>query len=134
MVKEDRVKQLYKIALYEQNEEKEHCQAGQFYQADYIWKEVMKSFFTGSFAYVILMTLCIIGNWPFTIEQIQKIEVEILWGVSLAFYLVFMVVYLFLTVLLYRRRYHDSREKLDAYLKELEAADAMYEREEKLKV
>ena len=34
MINEERVKQLYKIALYEQNEEKENRPIGKYYKSD----------------------------------------------------------------------------------------------------
>ena len=54
MVNEERVKQLYKIAIYEQTEEKHSRQTGLYYRSDYIGKEIVKSFFTGSIAYMIM--------------------------------------------------------------------------------
>ena len=133
MVNEDRVKQLYKIAIYEQTEEKEHRQAGQYYRSDYIGKEVVKSFFTGSFAYLIMAVLWMISNWDMVLHQINTLEIIDTVVVMVVIYILFMVVYLFATALVYYYRYKSSKKKLDAYIQNLKVAYSMFEREEKLK-
>ena len=51
MINTERVKNLTKIALYEQKEEKQQRQTGLFYKIDYIGKELIKSFFSAKIAY-----------------------------------------------------------------------------------
>lgn len=134
MVNEDRVKQLYKLAIYEQNEEKLHRQAGQYYRSDYIAKEVMKSIFTGTLAYVIMAVLWMMSNWSLVLHQINTLEIVDTLVVMLVFYIGFMIIYMFATVMVYYFRYKQSKKKLDAYVEDLKVANNMFEREEKLKV
>lgn len=134
MVNEDRVKQLYKIAIYEKNEEKQHRQAGQYYRSDYIAKEVMKSIFTGTFAYAIMAALWMISNWSLVLYQINTLEIIDTLVIMLVFYIGFMIIYIFSTVMVYFFRYKQSQKKLDIYVEDLKAANRMFEREEKLKV
>ncbi len=133
MVNEERVKQLYKIAVYEQNEEKEHRQAGQFYRSDYIGKEVVKSFFSGSIAYLIMLALWAISNWNMVMHQINTLEIVDTFVVAVVIYILFLAAYIFVTALVYYYRYKNSKKCLEAYIKELKAAHIMFEREEKLK-
>lgn len=133
MVNEDRVKHLFKIAIYEQTEEKEHRQVGQYYRSDYIGKEVVKSFFSGSFAYLIMAALWMISNWALVLHQINTLEIIDTVVVMIIIYVLFLIVYLFATALLYYFRYKQSKKKLDAYIHDLKVAHNMFEREEKLK-
>ena len=133
MVNEDRVKKLFKIAIYEQAEEKEHRQVGQYYRSDYIGKEVVKSFFTGSFAYLIMAALWMISNWDLVLHQINTLEIIDTVVAMVVIYVLFMLVYLFATALVYYFRYKQSKKKLDAYMHDLKVAYSMFEREEKLK-
>ena len=133
MVNEDRVKQLYKIAIYEQNEEKEHREAGLYFRSDYIGKEVVKSFFSGSIAYLIMTSLWVISNWSLVLYQINTLEIVNTIVPMLVIYVIFMMVYLFVTALLYYFRYKESKQKLDEYIENLTAVQTMFEREEKLK-
>ena len=133
MVNEDRVKQLYKIAVYEQNEEKEHREAGLYYRSDYIGKEVVKSFFTGSIAYLIMVTLWVISNWSLVMYQINTLEIINTLITMVVLYIIFLMIYIFATALIYYSRYKHSKKKLDEYVDNLTAVHAMFEREEKLK-
>lgn len=134
MVNEERVKQLYKIAIYEKTEEKEHRQVGQYYRSDYIGKEVVKSFFTGSFAYLIMAALWMISNWSLVLHQINTLEIIDTVIVMLVIYVLFMLMYLFATMLVYYFRYKHSKKKLENYMENLKVAHSMFEREEKLKM
>ena len=133
MVNEERVKQLYKIAVYEQNEEKEHRQAGQFYRSDYIGKEVVKSFFSGTIAYSIMVMLWAISNWTMVMHQINTLEIVDTFVVAAVIYIIFIMAYIFITALVYYYRYKHSKQRLDSYIKDLKAAHVMFEREEKLR-
>ena len=133
MINEERVKQLYKIAIYEQNEEKEHRQTGLYYRSDYISKEVVKSFFSGSIAYVIMALLWVMSNWDLVMHQINTLEIIDTVIVMLVGYVLFLVVYLFATALVYYFRYKHSKKKLDEYVGDMKKAFNMFEREEKLK-
>ena len=133
MVNEDRIKQLYKIAIYEQTEEKEHRGAGQYYRSDYIGKEVMKSFFTGSFAYLIMAVLWMIANWELVLHQINTLEIMDTVVVMLVVYVIFLILYLFATAMVYYFRYKHSKKKVEAYVENLKKAYSMFDREEKLK-
>ena len=95
MVNEERVKQLYKIAIYEQTEEKKTRQTGLYYRSDYIGKEVVKSFFSGSIAYVIMALLWVMSNLDLVMHQINTLEIIDTVVVMLVLYLLFMMVYMF---------------------------------------
>ena len=133
MVNEERVKQLYKIAIYEQSEEKKHRDTGLYYRSDYIGKEVVKSFFTGSIAYVIIVVLWVMSNLDLVMHQINTLEIIDTVVVMIGLYLLFLVIYIFITALVYYLRYKKSKKKLDVYVSDLKVAHNMFEREEKLK-
>ena len=134
MINEERVKKIYKIALYDQTEEKEHRQVGHFYRSDYIIKELLKSFFTGSIAFSLMVVLWIMSNWSEVMQQINSLEIMDTAVVAIVCYVVFMVIYLVATFIVYFIRYKHSKLKFDAYIKSLKRVYQMYEREEKLKL
>lgn len=57
MINEERVKELYHMAAYDGHKDKTDQQMGQYYLWDYVSKELVKSFFTGSIAFVLLTVL-----------------------------------------------------------------------------
>ena len=55
MINEERVRELYHVAKYDMTEGSKNSQMGHFYRSDYIWKELIKSFFTGTLSFVIMI-------------------------------------------------------------------------------
>jgi len=134
MVNEERVKNLYKIALYERDEKKYERQTGHYYKKDYIGKEMIKSFFMGTLAYVLMVLLWIISTLDEFLRSVNNLDFIKDTVIILLLYIVFMVLYLIATYLIARTRYKEGRVRLKEYLKALKVTKKMYEREEKLKV
>jgi len=134
MINEERVKNLYKIALYEQREEKYQRQTGQYYKSDYISKEIIKSFFVGTIAYGVMLVLWAISSIESFLESINNLEIiKTTVGVVLI-YIGFMSLYLFATYIISVTRYKNGKARLKDYMTALKATRKMYEREEKLKM
>ena len=133
MVNEDRVKKLYKVAVYEQNEEKEHRQAGLYYRSDYIGKEVVKSFFTGTFAFAGLVVLWMAINAEDLINRINDLDFKSI-GITIGvLYVAFLAVYIFVTIVVYASRYKAGRKEVHEYMSHLKEVGRIYSREEKIK-
>ena len=133
MINEERVKQLYKVALCEKKEEKAHRQIGRYYKNDYIGKELLKSIFTGTAAYFFMSVLYLIYRWAEIMKRVNQINWGKVWMPAVLFYVLFMVVYMLATYYIYKARYEEYYKQMSAYEEELEALDKIYEREEKLK-
>lgn len=134
MINEERVKQLYKIALYDQNDEKQNRQIGQYYRSDYVGKEMIKSIFTGTFAFCCFAVLWLLSSWEDVLESINNLEIVDTAIEMIILYLIFMAIYLGATYLVYQVRYSAGRKKMKEYTSNLKTAQKMYEREEKLKL
>lgn len=134
MVNEERVKQLYKIASYEQNEEKRNRKVGQYYKADYVGRQLIGSFFTGTIAFVCMVILWMLSSWEQLLDSINNLEIVESAVQMLIYYVIFLALYLFLTYVVYSVRYEAGRKKMKAYMNDMKIARKMYEREEKLKM
>ncbi len=134
MINEERIKQLNKIALYDQNEEKKNRQIGQYYKSDYVGKELIKSFFTGTLAFVCFAILWLLVSWDDVLESINNLEIVDTALNMIVYYLIFLVIYLFATYVVYSTRYEAGKKKLKQHSAHLKSAHKMYEREEKLKM
>ncbi len=134
MVNVERVKHQCQIAFYEQKEEKKNRKIGHYYRSDFIGKEIIKSIFTGTIAYAVMAALWVMANVELLLAQAN--DLTIIWTVlgMLVIYVVFLMIYLLLTYIVYAVRYLKGKKKLDAYKGHLKALHQMYEREEKLKV
>ena len=134
MVNEERVKNLYKIALYERNEKKYERQTGHYYKKDYVSKEMIKSFFVGTLAYVLLLILWIISTLEAFLRSVNNLEIIKDTVIIVLIYIVFITLYLIATYMIACTRYKEGRVRLREYVKTLKATKKMYEREEKLKI
>ena len=134
MINEERVKQLYKIALYEQNEEKQNRQIGQYYKSDYIGKEMIKSILTGTLAFACFAVLWMLGSWEEVLDSINNLQIIDTAIEMMINYALFMILYLPSTYVLYSARYEAGRKKIKDYTECLKTTHKMYEREEKLKM
>lgn len=134
MVNEERVKNLYKIALYEKDECKYQRQTGYYHKKDYISKEMIKSFFMGTLAYLLLVLLWAISTLDEFLRSMNNLQVIKDSVIIVLLYVIFIMIYLFATYFIARTRYKRGRNLLKEYVKSLKITKKMYEREEKLKL
>ena len=134
MINEERVKELYQIAKYDTFEEKENRQMGQYYRNDYISKELLKSLFSGTIAYVLLVILWFMNSMELIMNDMGTSELIATAVTVVLVYLAFMAVYLLITWFVYQQRYTKGRKALKEYYDHMHKINKMYDREEKLKV
>ena len=134
MINEERVKQEYKIAIYEQREEKRNRQMGRYYRSDYIGKEIIKSIFSGTIAYAFMALLWAMSNWSEVLSLINSMKIVGTVIEMVFIYIGFIALYLFITYGVYALRYKSGKKKLEGYRKNLKVLHQMYEREENLKM
>lgn len=134
MINEEHVKELYQAAKYDRNKQQEYQQIRRYYRSDYINKEILKSFFSGTFAYIILIVIWGIMNWEELIDNINQIDylsigmdIGILYGL-------FMAAYLMITWIIYGVRYSKEKKEYQKYGEILKKIHRMYVREDKLKM
>lgn len=134
MVNLEKVKHQSQIAFYEQNEEKQNRGIGQYYRSDFIGKEIIKSIFTGTFAYVVMVALWVMSNMEAVLDSMNDLSIIYTMFIVILVYVGFIVIYLFVTYMVYAIRYIKGKKKMDLYKGHLKALNQMYEREEKLKL
>lgn len=133
MINEDKVKELFYVARYDSEEDRFQKQMSSYYGWDFIWKEVLKSFFTGTLAFTGLTVLAVFTNASQLLADINKIDFQSV-GVMLGLiYIAFMLAYIMITIIVYAVRYKTGRKKARQYIEHLKRVGKMYEREEKLK-
>ena len=130
MINEQKVKQLYKVALHEQEAEKRHRQISRYYRNDYIAKEMLKSIFTGTMAYLFMSALWVAGDWMNILEQISQSGIARVGVPVMIVYVVYMAVYLAATYIVYKAKYEESSRNTKHYELELLQLSKMYEQEE----
>ncbi len=133
MINEERVRELYQMAVYDQHEDKKCHPMGEYYIWDYVGKELVKSFFSGTIAFGLLVALWVIGDMTAAIAFINSADLANLVIRFLLLYVGFMAIYLLVTVFVYSIRYAEGRRELRKYIGHLKKVRKMYHREDKLK-
>lgn len=133
MINEERVKELYAISKYESTDERKNRQMGQFYRADYIWKELIKSFFTGTIAYGLMFLLWVLCHQTEIPSLMNGGKLLNLAMNTIVLYLIFLIVYLFWTYVVFQLRFSRGRKGLKKYYGHLKRVNQMYNRDEKLR-
>ena len=115
MINEDKVKELFYVARYDSEEDRFQKQMSSYYGWDFIWKEVLKSFFTGTLAFTGLTVLAVFTNAKQLLADINKIDFQSA-GVMLGLiYIAFMLAYIMITIIVYAVRYKRQKESPPIY-------------------
>lgn len=119
MINEDKVKLMMKLSSYEQGEGKEDLKVTEFFKGDYISYNTFLVMLGVSVS-LLLFFLADIGGKFFDNMQ-TFIEYDFVsQGIEyLTVWIVFMVVYGIIASIIYRKRYRDTKERLDIYRKNL---------------
>ena len=134
MINEEHVKVLYQAASYDMNHQQEYQQIRRYFRSDYINREILKSIFTGTFAYMIFCAIWIIVNGEEFIEQINHIDyISVGKDIGILSCL-FMLVYLLITWMIYAIRYSKEKKEYQKYGESLKKIHRMYVRDDKLKM
>jgi hypothetical protein len=94
---------------------------------------MIKSFFSGTIAYVLIVVLLLLGAAEDVIDRLSSMNLVSTGMMLVILYLAFEFLYLLITVRVYRRRFREGRAELKKYYKHLKSVNKMYTREEKLK-
>ena len=135
MINEEKVRELFNIALCDSKSDDSRVQkqSASYYGWDYIWKEGLKSFFTGTFAFAGLVVMWVAVNAAELLDRINKLDFKAM-GVTIGIlYIAFMAVYIFVTIVVYTARYKAGRREVRKYANHLKAVGRIYSREEKMK-
>lgn len=128
MINEKRVEELYRIAVYDKYNDKKYHQMGEYYMWDYVGKELLKSFFSGTCAFVLLVVFVALGNLDAVMALVNQTDLRNLAGSMIAGYAGFLVIYLCVTGFLYAIRYRIGRRSLHNYEVHLKRARRMLRR------
>ncbi|MCM1105982.1 MAG: hypothetical protein NC355_03465 [Blautia sp.] len=133
MIDEERVKELYHMAVYDVHKDRIDRQMGQYYMWDYVSKELLKSFITGTVAYALLVILWVMSDIEGVTLLVNNLELLDLGVRLLMLYAGFMALYLLATLLVYYMRYRRGRRRLKNYEGHMTRARKLYKREDRLK-
>ena len=134
MVNEQRLHSMIKIAKFDANDGKSCKPMIQYARKDYVALQLLKSFVAGTIAFFMMLGLWVLYSMDALMEQINKMDFVKAATTLGLLYGIFMVIYLLATYIIFNMKYTYGRKKVKKYYAGLKKINAMYLREERLKV
>lgn len=134
MVNEERLRHMIKMSEFDTNDGKRCKPMTQYARKDYVSMRLLGSFVTGTICYGLLLLLWGLYFMEELAGMLSSLDVQgafIALGVS---YLVFMLLYLGATYVIFNMKYTKGRRKVKNYYNSLKKVNQMYDREERLKM
>jgi len=126
MVNEERVILMTRMASYEAGEGKKNIKIGDYFRADYLSKQLLKSLIFSTISFVIGLVLYVLYNFDYLLENVYKIDLLALGKKMITGYIVLVVVYGLITYIVYAFRYRNARKNLKTYYGNLKKLSSMY--------
>lgn len=133
MIDEERVKQMTRMAIYEEGKGRSDVPMTQYFRHDYIGKEMVKSILSGTMAFALICAMYLLCQMEYFMENINQIDILAFGTGILIKYAIFMVVYLVITYFVYDVRYTVGRKNVKMFYGQLKKVNKLYEQEEKRK-
>lgn len=127
MISEEKVRYMTKMAAFENREGKKCEPMKKYFRGDYISLQMIKSFFTGSIAYLAVIALVCVCNLETILDNLDTIDYLELGKNMLLLYGSCMVVYLIITYVVYQLRYSAGRKKLKVFYSQLRKVEKIAE-------
>ena len=132
MLNQERVCEMTRLAIFDQ---KEGCGCRpmiQYFRKDYIAKELLKSFISGTAAYFIFLGTVALYYMEEILEQINSIDIRQAVIRGILIYVACMAVYLSITYAVYHQRYTKGRQKVKQYYLHLKRVNRIYHEEDQV--
>ena len=130
MIKEDKVKLMTKLAIYEQGEGKKDIPTSKYYRSDYMSIKMIESFISITMVYVLIAVIGVLFNIDYLSENIVSLDLVAL-GKEIAIgYAIILIVLMIISYVVYSIKYKKIKKSLEAYGEDLKTLYLMYKKEE----
>ncbi len=131
MLNEERIKLMTKMASYEANEGKKNVSIGSYFRGDYIGLQVIRSIISGTIGFFIVFAMFIFYDLETFMQDIYKMDLLQFGKNVIIAYLVFVIVYAFISYGVYMYRYARAKKSLKTYYNNLKKLSYLYDKEYK---
>lgn len=130
MLNQERVEEMIRLAVFDQREGEACKPMIQYFRKDYIVKELLKSFVTGTLAFAIMIGLGFMYQAEEIVNSLNTVDIKQILITFGAVYLIFMAVYFAVTYVIYYRRYSIGRQNIKKYYVHLRKVSRSYHQED----
>ena len=115
MVREEKVKLMTKIAIYEKHQGKTEIPMHEYYKGDYVRIHTLKAVVFATAAFAIILALFAVYKLDYILENVIKIDYRRTAIIIGLVYAVWILVYWLSARILYAKRYENSRSNIIIY-------------------
>lgn len=126
MLNEEKVILMTQMASYEENEGKENMKIYRYFRSDYIAVQILKSVFSVTVAYALLLALYVFYNLEFFMQDIYTMDLVGFAKNVVLYYVIVSAIYVVMTYIICTCRYVGARKSLRIYYKNLKKLNSMY--------
>lgn len=132
MLNQERVREMTRLAILDQNEGKECKPMTQYFRKDYIAKELIKSLVAGSVAFGILAGIVGLYYVESLMQTVGAADIRSLVKMAAIGYAGCLAAYLAVTYIVYYVRYSKGRLKAKKFYAHLKKVNKLYYEEEQM--
>ncbi len=125
MIDQERVRLMMKIARYENGEGVEDFRIRKYYRSDYTALQLIKTWILTTLGYGLLLGLVIAGNVEFLLDNIDSMNLKVLFSWILIGYIILIGAYFAAVYISSVIRYNRARRNVKSYLDALEKISGM---------
>lgn len=119
MLNEDKVRLMTRLSIYEKRDGKRTIPVGKYHKKDYVALKIFQTLLAVAVAYI-----CMIGIWVLTqletiLENLNSLNYVSLGVKLLAGFTVLELVFAFLALVIYRKKYEKAKKSLKGYYNNL---------------
>lgn len=125
MVREENVKLMSKLAIYEKHEGKQDIALSGYYKSDYVRMNILKAMVSATIAFLIVAMVIVLYKLDYLLANVFKLDYEKLGIGIMLIYIVWLLIYWIAARVLYAWRYEKARPNIIEYnhnLKKLQEA------------
>ena len=130
MLNGDRIRLMTEMAIYEKREGRQDERVDAYFKSDYLSAELLKSFLAATLVFLMLVGVYCLYQFEELMLTIYSLDLNALARQILTRYILFLLVFLAITLVVYLRRYNHTRRNLREYYRNLKELSAGYERNE----
>jgi hypothetical protein len=115
MVREENVKLMTKIAIYEKRQGKTEIPMNEYYKGDYVRINTLRAVVSATVVYVLIFILWAVYKVDYILANVMKMDYKQVAAVILLTYAVWIFIYWVFARILYAARYEASRSNIIIY-------------------
>lgn len=115
MVREENVKLMSRIAIYERNEGKTEIPMNSFYKGDYVRLHSLKAVVSATIAFVLIFALGVTYKLDYILANILKLDYKKIAAAVFIIYAIWIFLYWLIARIIYTKKYENARPNIIIY-------------------